>query len=278
MRQPVHHLAKAQPRRGPGWRRGLLGLAAAIGIAVAAPATAQPAPPVVFAAASLQTALDRISADFTMATGFAVTISYAGSSALARQIESGAPADIFISADLDWMDYLAERNLIAPATRTNLVGNAIVLVAPAASTVALRLGVEPIITALGTDGRLAMADVAAVPAGRYGKAALEALGEWAALEPRVVQTDNVRAALSFVALGEAALGIVYATDALAEPRVRTVAILAAETYPPIVYPAAVLASSTNPIAARFFTYLRTQAAADVFAANAFAVLFAPTPD
>lgn len=258
-----------------GGRAAALLLAMAIGFVTATPAGAQP---VVFAAASLQTALDRIAADFATSTGIAVTISYAATSALARQIESGAPADIFISADLDWMDYLEERNLIDPATRTDLLGNSLVLVAPAGSTVALRIGTDRIVAALGTDARLAMADVAAVPAGRYGRAALEALGEWTALETRIVQADNVRAALNFVALGEAALGIVYATDALAEPRVRTVATFPTGTHPPIVYPGAITASSTSPAAAQFFAYLQTQGAAEVFIAGGFIVLFTPTPN
>ena len=186
-------------------------------------ATALPAAPpaladdtvVVFAAASLRNALDDVVAGYHAATGKAVTVSYAGSSTLARQIEQGAPADIFFSADRDWMTYLSDRKLIATDTERTLLGNEIVLIAPrdsGAGNVAIGNGLD-LAPLLGADGRLAMANVEAVPAGKYGKAALMNLGGWDKVAGRIVEADNVRAALAFVASGEAPLGIVYATDA-----------------------------------------------------------------
>lgn len=224
---------------------------------------------IVFAAASLQTALEEIVGDFTAATGMTVTVSYAGTSTLVRQIEEGAPAGVFISADAAWMDYAVDRGLVRPDSRVDLLGNRLVLIAPAASTVALMLGRDPILPALGADGRLAMADVEAVPAGRYGRAALAALGEWDALASRVVEAENVRAALQFVALGEAPLGIVYRSDAHAEPRVRVVDTFPEDVHPPIVYPAAITASSADPVAAAFLAYLQAEAAAVVFERHGF---------
>src|SRR5258705_7345500 len=164
----------------------------------------------------------------------------------ARQIESGAPADIFISADLDWMDYLAQRNLIKSATRSNFLGNTLVLVAPADSRVTLTIGRNfPLATALG-GGRLALADPAAVPAGKYGKAALEALGGWSSVADKIAPAPDVRAALVLVARGETPLGIVYQTDAAADKAVKTVGTFPADTHPPIIYPIAITASSTHP--------------------------------
>ncbi len=251
-------------------RRGLAFATLLAALAIAPRAVA--ATPLVFAAASLQTALDEIVQDFTRETGITVSVSYAGTSTLARQIEQGAPADIFISADLDWMDYVEARGIIDPATRTDLLGNRLVLIAPLASTVAIHIDADPIVAALGPDDRIAMADVEAVPAGRYGKAALIALGEWDAVEPHVAQADNVRAALAFVALGETPLGIVYATDAAAEPRVRIVDTFAEDLHPPIIYPAAMVADGANAEALQFFTYLRSENAAAIFIRNGFAVL------
>ena len=174
----------------------------------------------VFAAASLKNALDAAAADYLKTTGNKVIISYAASSALAKQIEAGAPADVFISADLDWMDYLSKKGLIKEDSEVKLLGNRIVLIAPANSKVALKISKNfPLAEALG-DGKLAMADVKAVPAGKYGKAALEKLGVWSTVKAKVVEAENVRAALALVAIGEAALGIVYQTDAAAEPKVK----------------------------------------------------------
>ncbi|MCB1500172.1 MAG: molybdate ABC transporter substrate-binding protein [Bauldia sp.] len=215
----------------------------------------------VFAAASLKNALDEIAADYREETGKRVLVSYAGSSALAKQIEAGAPADIFFSADLAWMDYLGERDLIRKDTRETLLGNAIVLVAPADS--AATLTVEPgmdLLAVLGAEGRIAMANIESVPAGKYGKAAVESLGIWSAVAPRVVQADNVRAALAFVAAGEAPLGIVYRTDANSEPRVKVVGAFPADSHPPIIYPVAMTTWSQNPEARAFFDYLRSDKA------------------
>ena len=206
-------------------RRSLFGLAvalAALPTLSLAPARAEDV--TVFAAASLKNALDDVATDYKAETGRSVLISYAASNALAKQIEAAAPTDIFFSADLAWMDYLEERNLIQKDTRQTLLGNEIVLVAPADSTATVTLGQgADLATALGSDGKLAMANVDSVPAGKYGKAALEKLGIWGSVENRVVQADNVRAALAFVATGEAALGIVYQTDANSEPKVKVVA-------------------------------------------------------
>lgn len=250
--------------------RGFLA-AIAIFLCVALPARAQE-PVTVFAAASLKTALDEISETWSQEEGRQATVSYAGSSALARQIEEGAPADLFISADLDWMAYLADRDLIDTASERRLLGNRIVLVAPADSSV--ELSIAPgfdLAGALG-DGRLAMANIDAVPAGRYGKAALEALGVWDGVADKVAQAENVRAALQFVALGEAPLGIVYQTDATVEPGVRVVGTFPEDSHEPIIYPAALTADSVNPDAAAFLDYLQGDAARAIFEEQGFAVL------
>lgn len=256
----------------PQWTKAAALAMAIVGTAAStAPAAAQQTT-IVFAAASLQTALDEIVDDFNAANGTDVTVSYAGTSTLVRQIEEGAPANIFISADIDWMDYAIEHALAVPDSRVDLLGNRLVLIAPAASIVTLTLGTDPILPALGADGRLAMADAEAVPAGRYGLAALTALGQWEALAPRVVEAENVRAAMQFVALGEAPLGIVYQTDANAEPGVRIVDMFAEDLHPPIVYPAAITASSTDPVAETFLAYLETEEAGEVFVRNGFSLL------
>ena len=226
----------------------------------------------VFAAASLKNALDEINIAWQAETGDSATISYAGSSALARQIEQGAPADIFISADLDWMDYLASKNLIKAESRAELLGNRLVLIAPADSAAQTEIGPDfPLAELLG-GGRLAIAEVAAVPGGKYAKAALESLGVWASVEPMLAQTENVRAALRLVALGEAPLGIVYETDAAAEPGVRIVGAFPENIHPPIVYPVAVTSSSTHADAAGFIDFLRSEEARAVFERQGFTVL------
>jgi molybdate transport system substrate-binding protein len=228
---------------------------------------------VVFAAASLKNALDEIAADWTRTTGKpAPRISYAASSALARQIEGGAPAALFISADLDWMDYVAGKDLIRADTRVNLLGNKIVLIAPRESKAAidLRQGVD-IAKALA-GGRLAMANVASVPAGKYGKAALEKLGAWDGVKDRIAQAENVRAALLLVSRGEAPLGIVYATDAAADPNVKIIAEFPAGSHPPIIYPAAILKSAKSADAAAFFDYLKTAKARPSWEKQGFTVL------
>ena len=223
----------------------------------------------VFAAASLKTALDEVSAAWSAKTQKQAAISYAASSALAKQIEQGAPADVFFSADLDWMDHLEEQGLIDKASVRTLLGNEIVLIAPKDSALTLTLapGV-PLADMLGS-GRLAMADVRAVPAGKYGKAALESLGVWEAVRAHVAQAENVRAALKLVAAGEAPLGIVYRTDALAEPAVRIVAEFPASSHTPIVYPVARVAASNNPDTEGFLSFVSSPEAAAIFKAQGF---------
>jgi molybdate transport system substrate-binding protein len=230
-------------------------------------------PVTVFAAASLKTALEEAARRFTTESNVPVRFSFAASPALARQIEHGAPADLFASADRDWMDYLAARKLIRPETRVDLLGNRLVVVAPReASLDRLALTAESVTRALGGDGRLATGEVNAVPAGRYAKAALENLGLWAAVQPRLAQAENVRAALTYVARGEAPLGIVYETDARAEPKVKIVAAFPEGSHPPIVYPFAATAVTKGAGAARFLAYLLTPAARSVFEAQGFTVL------
>jgi molybdate transport system substrate-binding protein len=237
----------------------------------AAPAAA--ADVVVFAAASLKDALDDATSRYLNATGKSVTVSYGASSTLAQQIEQGAPADIFFSADLDWMNELQQKNFIQPATRVSLLGNEIVLVAPKASgaTVAIARGMN-LSALLGKDGRLAMANIDSVPAGKYGKAALETLGAWAGVADRVVQADNVRAALAFVTRGEAPLGIVYTTDANAEPGVKVVGTFPPDSHPAIVYPLALTAESKNPDAKAFYDFLKSDGARPAYLKQGFTVL------
>jgi molybdate transport system substrate-binding protein len=249
----------------------LLAPALAVGLALAAPAEAAFADDVVvFAAASLKNALDDAVAAYTAETGKTVTVSYGGSSALAKQIEQAAPADIFFSADLDWMKYLHDKNLTVAETEKSLLGNEIVLVAPkdstATTTIAPGFDLGGI---LGPDGKLAMANVDSVPAGKYGKAALEKLGMWDKVSGQVVQADNVRAALAFVAKAEAAAGIVYQTDANAEPGVKVIATFPTDTHPPIVYPVSLLASSTNPDAKDFLAYIESDKAKPAFVKQGF---------
>jgi len=222
----------------------------------------------IFAAASLQTVLDGLMPVIGRETGTDIAASYAASSALARQIENGAPADLFISADLDWMDYVAARGLIQSSTRTNLVGNELVLIAPAGSSTQLtiRPGL-PLAAAIGSR-RIALADPDAVPAGKYAKAALTSLGVWNAIAPRVAAAENVRAALVLVSRGETPFGIVYRTDAAADPGVRVVDTLPAGTHPPIVYPVA-LTSRASARAAAVLTALQTPAAMAAFAREGF---------
>jgi molybdate transport system substrate-binding protein len=226
----------------------------------------------VFAAASLKNALDEAAADYQRHGGDKISVSYAASSALAKQLESGAPADIFISADLDWMDYVQQRHLIKPETRKDLLGNRLVLVAPTSSKVAVEIKPNFPLAALLQGGRLAMADPDAVPAGKYGKAALEKLGVWASVEGQVARAENVRAALFFVSRQEAPLGIVYATDAAADTGVRIVAAFPEDTHPPIVYPVALTAASRHAGAAGFLAFLESPAAKPIFEKQGFTVL------
>jgi molybdate transport system substrate-binding protein len=218
----------------------------------------------VLAAASLKEALDDVSAQFQRASGNKVAIAYAASSALARQIENGAPADIFVSADLDWMDYLDQRKLLRAGTRTNLLRNRLVLIAPAESKVQVEIKAGfPLDKMLG-DGRLSMADPDSVPAGKYGRAALEKLGVWSANERKVARGDNVRTALNFVARGEAPIGIVYETDAFAEKKVRVVARFPQDSYPAIIYPAAAVATSRHAATTAYLNYLKSGEARAIF--------------
>jgi molybdate transport system substrate-binding protein len=226
----------------------------------------------VFGAASLKNALDDADAQYQRDSGHKVVVSYGASSALAKQIEGGAPADIFISADLDWMDYVGEHKLIKPETRFDLLGNKLVLIAPADSRVNLTIGPSfPLAQALGND-RLAMADPAAVPAGKYGKAALEALGVWASVAGKIAPAQDVRATLLLVSRGEAPLGIVYQTDAVADKGVKIVGVFPEQTHPPIIYPIAVTSASTNPGAAAYVGFLKSPAAKPAFEKQGFVVL------
>lgn len=228
----------------------------------------------VFAASSLKEPLDAAAAAYQKENGRKLRISYAASSALARQIEQGAPADVFLSADLEWMDYLQQRKLIDAASRRKLLGNRLVLVAPATGNTApltLRPGVD-LLPRLGAKGRIALGLTSSVPAGKYAKAAFVSLGIWQSLQPRVAEAENVRAALMLVARGEAPLGVVYASDARAEPAVRVLATFPEATHPPIVYPVARIAASRNPDAAAFVRWLATPTAAKIFRAHGFKVL------
>ena len=252
-------------------RRFLLAGLAALSL-VAIPLRAAADEVVVFAAASLGTALDRISAEWTGDTGEELLISYAGSSALARQIEQGAPADIFISASSDWMDALETSGDIRPETRRDLLGNTLVLIAHGSDAPEVEISAQLDLSGLLGDERLAMAMVDSVPAGMYGKSALTALGLWDGVQAKVAQGDNVRAALTLVEQGEAPFGIVYATDARASDMVSIIGTFPADTHAPIVYPAALTTQGDNPAAEAFLSYLTTDAARAIWQAEGFAVL------
>jgi molybdate transport system substrate-binding protein len=249
-------------------------LAGLIGLAPQ-PAAAEDKSLTVFAAASLKNALDDVNAAYTKTTGTKVAASYAASSALARQIEQGAPADVFVSADLKWMDDLAEKKAIDVRTRVNLLGNKLVLIAPADSkigTVTIGQGFD--LAKLAGGGRIAIGDVKAVPAGLYAKAALQKLGAWQAAEPKFAMADNVRAALLLVARGEAPLGIVYQTDAEVEPGVKIVGTFPDDSHEPIIYPVAATAGA-KPDAARYLAFLRSKAAKTIFERYGFRFLIRP---
>lgn len=249
--------------------RRIIALLCLLGLGFAAPAAAGTAGPLVLAAASLQESLTAAAAAFAATGKPRPVISFAASSALARQVEAGAPADIFISADEQWMAYLAARQLLRGGSRTNLVTNTLVLIAPAAKP--LRLGIAPgfaLAAALG-DGKLAMADPDSVPAGKYGKAALTSLGVWDAVVPKLARAENVRAALALVSRGEARAGIVYATDARADPGVVVVGTFPAASHPPITYPVALLVASKHPDADAFRAYLLSRQGRAIFARYGF---------
>ena len=249
------------------------GRALSLAVAVALAASAAGAERIdVFAAASLQTALDRIAADWQGSSGDAVVISYAGSSQLARQIEQGAPAAIFISASEEWMDAVEAAGFIDKASRVDLLGNRLVLIAAGADAPDIEIAPGFDLAGRLGDEKLAMALVDSVPAGVYGKAALTALGVWDAVAGKVAQTDNVRAALALVATGNAPLGIVYATDARADRNVSIVGTFPADSHDPILYPGAMIeAAKDNPAARAFFEALRAPAARAVFEADGFTI-------
>ncbi len=252
-------------------------------VALSAVATghAQPAaqppggPLLVFAAASLGDALTEVDRAFSAHTGIAVTESFAASSVLAKQIEAGAAADLFFSADVPWLDYLQQRRLLKPDTRRDVLGNELVLIAPADSPVQLKIAPRFALAAALGPGHLAVADPDSVPAGEYARAALTQLGVWDSVSVKLVRAENVRTALSYVARAEAPLGIVYRTDAAAEPRVRVVDVFPSGTHPPIVYPAA-LTAAARPQAVRLEEFLTGDEARAIFKRYGF-VTFMPTP-
>jgi molybdate transport system substrate-binding protein len=225
----------------------------------------------VFAAASLKESMDDQAHRFEASTGNKVIVSYGGSNALAKQIESGAPADVFISADEDWMNYLDQRKLLKPNTRSNLLNNTLVLIAPATSASTLKIAPNfPLASTLGSD-KLAMANPDSVPAGKYGKSALESLGVWKSVEAKVARAETVRAALALVSRGEAPYGIVYRTDAMADKGVKVVDTFPSSSYPPIVYPIAEVASSNSSADGALVEYLRSAAARPVWEKYGFAL-------
>jgi molybdate transport system substrate-binding protein len=247
-----------------------LAFATILAASLATPALAEEV--VVFAAASLKDALDAVAADFQAATGNTVTISYAGSNALAKQIIEGAPADIFISAAVNWMDEVEKAGLVVPDTREDLLGNTLVLVAHGKDVAPVEIGPNFDLKSLLGDGKLSMAMVDSVPAGQYGKESLEKLGVWSAVEGSVAQSENVRAALALVSTGEAPYGIVYASDAVADENVSVVGTFPDDTHKPIVYPAALLTGAADAADKAFFEALSSDAADAKFTAQGFAIL------
>jgi molybdate transport system substrate-binding protein len=259
-----------------GW--GLKAVIAAAGVAALmsfAPAAYAEETVTVFAAASLKNALDAINEACAADVGEKATISYAASSALAKQIEEGAPADVFISADLDWMAYLSDKNLTRKDTETRLLGNSIVLIAPADSAAAIEIAPNFDLAGLLGGGKLAMANVDSVPAGKYGKASLEKLGVWDKVSASVAQAENVRAALALVSTGEAPLGIVYKTDAAADRKVKIIGTFPEDSHKPIIYPVAQTAGSKDEDTAAFLKCLQTAKAKALFEAQGFTVLVPP---
>jgi molybdate transport system substrate-binding protein len=238
------------------------------------PATApgsSPAP-IVFAAASMKTALDAVAVAWKANTGKTVKISYASSATLTKQIAQGAPADIFISADLKWMDYLQKEKLIRNETRRNRFGNKLVLIEPKDADIKLEISKDFDLAGAAGDGKIAVCAIDSCPAGIYSKEALESLGVFASVEPKLAQAENVRSALSLVSRGEAKLGIVYATDTKADAKVKVVGIFPASSHSPIIYPVAVVASSTNTDSEYFLAYLASQAATRIFVEQGFDIL------
>ncbi|KRQ15603.1 molybdate ABC transporter substrate-binding protein [Bradyrhizobium manausense] len=241
-----------------------------------APASAEDKTITVFAAASMKNALDEVDAAYTAKTGIKFSVSYAASSVLAKQIEQGAPADVFVSADTDWMDYAVSKKTIDAPSRVNLLGNSIVLIAPKDAridNVTIAQGFD--LAKLAGDGRIATGDVKSVPAGKYAKAALEKLGAWQAAEPKFAMAESVRAALTLVARGEANLGIVYSTDAKVEPGVKIVGTFPADSHPAIIYPVAAT-TTAKPETNDYLAFLRTNAAKTILEKYGFKFLISPT--
>jgi molybdate transport system substrate-binding protein len=253
-----------------------LSLLVAAAVTANSPAQAQDKTLTVFAAASMKNALDDVNAEYTKKTGIKVVTSYAASSTLMKQIEQGAPADVFVSADLDWMDYGSQKKLIKDDTRVQLLGNKIVLIAPKDSKIAnVTIGQGFDLAKLAGDGRITTGDVKSVPVGKYAKAALEKLGAWTAAEPKFAMAESVRAALALVARGEAVLGIVYETDAKVEPGVKIVGAFPQDSHPPIIYPVAATVTAKSD-ANSYLAFLRTQGAKAVFEKYGFTFLIKPT--
>ena len=251
--------------------RAVVGALAVACVVLLPPSRVMAADVTVFAAASLKESMDEQARRFEAVTGNKVIVSYGGSNALAKQIESGAPADVFISADLDWMDYLDQRKLLAANSRSNLLNNTLVLIAPAASASTLKIAPNfPLASALGSD-KLAMANPDSVPAGKYGKSALENLGVWKSVEGQVARAETVRAALALVSRGEAPFGIVYKTDAMADKGVKVIDAFTSNSYPPIVYPVAVVANAKSTAATALVGYLRSAPARPVWEKYGFAL-------
>jgi molybdate transport system substrate-binding protein len=259
-------------------KRSLIAAAFAAAFTFAAlphPAQAQDKSITVFAAASMKNALDDVDAAFTKKSGVKVVVSYDASSALIKQIEGGAPADAFVSADTKWMDYGSQKKLIKDDTRVNLLGNELVLIAPKDSKID-KVSIAPgfDLAKLAGDGRIATGDVKAVPVGIYAQAALDKLGVWSAVEPKMAMTANVRAALTLVARGEAVLGIVYSTDAKVEPGVKVVGVFPESSHPPIIYPVAAT-TAAKPDTTPYLAFLVTPAAKTIFESYGFTVLVKP---
>lgn len=229
-------------------------------------------PVIVFAAASMKTALDAVAAAWKVNIGKTASIAYASSAVLAKQIEQGAPADIFISADLKWMDYLEKAKLIRDGTRRKLLGNKLVLIEPSDADAKLEITKGFDLAGAAGDGKIAVCTLSSCPGGIYAKEALESLGVFANVEPKLAQADNIRNALNLVSRGEAKFGIVYATDAKADPKVKVMGTFAASSHSPIVYPVALVESSANPDAAFFLSYLASQAATKIFTGQGFEIL------
>ncbi|SFL33687.1 molybdate transport system substrate-binding protein [Bradyrhizobium sp. NFR13] len=240
------------------------------------PAHAQDKALTVFAAASMKNALDELDAAYSAKTGVKITASYAASSALAKQIEQGAPADVFVSADTDWMDYAIGKKNINPASRTDLLGNSIVLIAAKDSKLDnITIGQGFDLAKLAGDGKIATGDVKSVPVGKYAKAALEKLGSWSAAESKFAMAESVRAALTLVSRGEAPLGIVYATDAKIDPGVKIIGTFPSDSHPAIIYPIAATTTAKTE-AADYLAFLRSSAAKTVLEKYGFTFLVKPT--